>query len=179
LVSAILDVTIPFFVQWANSLFADGATVALLPAVFFNPLIVSDKVTATIAAPALQKAFSQLKGPVILHHGGSSMMRALPYCKGLPNVMGYVLDQTDDISQARACLGDAPTLFTGIAGSTVDQYTSNEIQALYLNLLRAAKDDPRVGIATTAADVPYCAESETIQAILRTVKGFAEGCYDG
>ena len=174
LVSAVLDLTIPFFVRWANSLFADGAMVALLPMVFFNPLIVSDKVTASIAVPAMQKAFSQLKGPVILHHGGSPVMRALPYCSEIPNVMGYVLDQRDDICKARECVGEKPTLFSGMAGAMLDQYTPEEVRAFHTNLLHAVADDSRFAIATTTADIPFCTPSETIHAVLGAVKTFAE-----
>ena len=109
-VKRMLDITVPFFVKRANSLLAEGADCLVMPATFFSSKVITRQIAESLTVPVLHKAFAEVKGPIVLHHGGSPIVPFMDICSSLPNVIGYVVDNTDDMSEAREKIGDGPTI---------------------------------------------------------------------
>lgn len=152
---AVLDLTTPFFVEWANALLADGADFLALPVAFANPAIVTEDMLRSSILPVLEKAFAQVRGPIVFHHGGAPIGSFLPLLKNLPNVIGFALDARDDLAAARAVLGPGKLLLGNVDGPTLADFTPEQVRTRAQAALGAAGDDPCFVLATSSADVPW------------------------
>ncbi len=150
-----LDITIPFFVRRVNALLAAGAAFVVMPAAFANPSIVTRDLITGVALPALQTAFAQVAGPLVIHSGGAPLARFLDLFAGLPNVAAFVLNGKDDPALARQKVGPDVTLIGNIEGPALLYRTAAEIQADCVSLLTACRNDPRFILGSSAADIAY------------------------
>ncbi len=162
-----------YFARFANSLLEAGATAVALPSVFLNPSVVSVNIAKRLPIPAMREAFAQVRGPLILHHGGVPIAPFLPLYREMPNTIGFVLDPRDKFQQARALIGADLLLIGGVDGPALDGRAPDQAEAEAQAALRAMDGDARSILATAAADIPWSASEETIAAIPR-----AAGEYD-
>ena len=171
--AAILDMAQAHFVGMANALLADGANFIGLTTVFSNPTIMFPKMIATVILPALARAFQEVQGPIVFHHGGNPM---LPYLEGylaLPNVAAFAIDHRDSLVEARDILGPGRLLLGNLNGLTLSRLSMEKVLENVDHILDDRKDDPCFIFSTSAADVPLDTPPELIQAISGRIHAFA------
>jgi uroporphyrinogen decarboxylase len=165
-----LDKTIPFFIKRINTLFAAGATLAVLPMGVVNSSVITRQIAIEKAIPPLKEAFSQVNGPVIIHSAGTKIGPFIDLFTPLPNVTGFVVDARDDIKSARKTAGEKMILLGNIDGPGLNQFSPKQIATQCANLLTTFKEDPYFILGTTGPDIPIDTPIETIKAIVRSVK---------
>jgi uroporphyrinogen decarboxylase len=171
-VKRMLDVTVPFFVKRANTLLAEGADCLVMPATFFSPKVITRQIAENFTLPVLRQAFAEVKGPIVLHHGGSPVTPFLDICAGLPNVMGFVVDHSDDLSDARGKIGDDPTLMGGPDGPNLWKLSPEEIETQCKEILLDRQNDSKFVLASTGPDVAFDTPPENILAMKKSVESF-------
>jgi uroporphyrinogen decarboxylase len=161
-----------FFVNLANSLFADGATFIVLPCGFASPAVVTRETVALIIRPALADALAQLSGPTVIHHVGAPLLSHLDLLTGLPSVAGYALDSRDDIGRARQIVGPEPVIFGGPAGTSLSRMTTDQVVAACGAILKAAAGDQRFALYTPGPDIPLGSAPANISAIKKAAEAW-------
>ena len=173
-IERVLDLTLPFFVAWANALLADGADLLMLPVAFCNAGIVTRRIAEHIAVPALTRAFAAVKGPIVFHHGGGPLGPFLPFLKDLPNVVGFALGPADSLMDARLAVGPDKLLLGQIDGPSLDQQSPDDIEAECRRTLDDMAADPRFILATSAADIPLRTPPANVFAVTAAARGHHE-----
>ncbi|MBF0552554.1 MAG: uroporphyrinogen decarboxylase family protein, partial [Deltaproteobacteria bacterium] len=166
----VLEKSCRFFIDWGNALLADGAAFLALPDVFSNPTVMPRRVVRDLAMPALAASFGEIRGPIVIHHGGSRLAPFIRDYTGLPNVVGFVVDARDSLAEARQGLGVAPVLLGNIDGPTLHQASPEQLQARCARILADRAQDPHFILATSAADVAWDTSPELIQVVSRMVQ---------
>lgn len=174
LAQAILEMTSRFFGTWVAALFQDGATLVVSPAVFSNPAVITPELLSAIAKPCLDRAFAQVDGPLLLHHGGNLMGDFLSAYQDLPHVIGFGIDHRDDYALARKNAGPDKVIMTGLSGPTLDRRSPDEIEQAVARLLESTAGDSHMAFMTTGADIPLTTPPENIRAITRAVENMAQ-----
>jgi uroporphyrinogen decarboxylase len=170
-----LEITVPFFAKWGNSLLSDGAAALIVPALFANPRMITRELAETLVRPVFEAAFAQIQGPILIHHMSNPLAPFIDVFAGLPNVAGFIADPLDDLGQMRAAIGPQYVLFGGIDGPTLGMRSPAEITAACLEVLEDRRDDPRFILTTTAADIAYDTPAESIHAVREVAEEFARG----
>lgn len=158
------------FVKTVNSFFSAGVHFVALPAVFCNPMIVTSRIIEQIALPYMKAAFAEVKGPVILHHAGAPMNEFIESLLLLPNVIGFAVDQSDELSVSRNKMGNEKVLLGNIDGPTLNRKTPERIHRFCENILQDRKCDSNFVLASSGADIPLSTPEENIDAVIETVK---------
>lgn len=171
-VKRMLDVTVPFFVKRANSLLAEGADCLIMPATFFNSKVITRQIAESLAQPVLRQAFAEVKGPIVLHHVGSPLVPFLDLCADLPNIIGFVLDHSEDLSEARGKVGNDPTLMSGLDGPNIWKLSPEEIETQCKEILLDRVNDSKFILATSGPDVAFDTPPENILAMKKSVESF-------
>ena len=167
-----LDITIPFFIQYANALLNDGADALALPAAFLTPAVSNREIITEFAIPVLKEVFAEIKGPIILHHVGSPFLKFLDLFKGLPNVTAYALDHKDNLLLARETVDPGLTLLAGPDGPNIGKGTPREIENQCMTFLKDRKDDPHFILSTSGGDVGFNTPPDNIHAMRNAVAAF-------
>ena len=162
------------FVALASALLEAGAHYVFTPAVFTNPRFLTPKMVREHVISPLSKAFSQVPGPLVFHHGGSPLAVHLDMFKELPNIIGYVLDHRDSFAEARDIIGDVPVLLGNLSGPHLPGMTPEDAYESTRKILADRAADPRFIFSTCGPDVPLSTSPETIQAVGRAVREFTE-----
>ena len=170
LAQEVLSVTTRHFVTLANALLAAGAAFVALPVEFTNPALVFPKMITEVLFPTLAKAFQQVKGPLVYHHGGNRIGSQLTQLSSLPNVAGFVIDHRDNLSEARQSLGPGPLLLGNLNGPTLLSRTTESALLQVESILKDRHNDPKFIFATTGADVPLATPPERIHAVFDAVR---------
>ncbi|MEQ8222703.1 MAG: uroporphyrinogen decarboxylase family protein, partial [Candidatus Eremiobacterota bacterium] len=165
----ILKKTGQFFIKWANALLGDGANFIVIPAVFSNPSTVTKKIIEELVMPVYRDVFKEIRGPVVLHHGGTTITPVMDYYIDLPNVAAFVIDNRDSFSEARIKTGSERLLLGNIDGATLNKREAGEIRDKCLKILEDRRNDRHFILATSGPDVPYDTPAENIQAIISSV----------
>ena len=168
----LLDMTASYFVKWANCLLDDGANFIAIPSVFCNPRIITPKIIEKIILPVYKKAFSQIKGPVVIHHGANKITPFLNYYQSLPNVVAFVLDPQDKFSVAREIVGREKLLMGNINELALSRITPEKIRISCEKILKERSNDPFFILATSGADIQYDTPEENILAIREAIENF-------
>lgn len=169
---SVMDMTTRFFIQWANALLSDGANLLVFPCNFSNPEIVTEKILKEIAIPVYQAAFLEIKGPLVIHHGGARIQPFLDHYNPLPNLAAFVLDSRDSFSEAREKVGPDRVLLGNIDGPTLLKKAPETIRAECLKLLSDRSDDRHFIMASSNADVAYDTPAANIHAMIQAAKDF-------
>lgn len=148
----------------------DGATILAFPGVFCNPTVVPPRVIWKMALPAMADACREIRGPVVMHHGGVRLAPFLEDYAELPNVAGFVVDARDSLSEAREKLGGMPLLLGNLDGPTLNEQTPDQLQAPCEGILADRAQDPHFILSTSGADVPWTTPPELIQVVCHTVQ---------
>lgn len=170
----VLDMTTEFFVNWANTLLSDGATVLVLPNLC-NAEVVTPKIVREIAVPVCQEAFKEVKGPLVIHSAGARAVPFLDYYASLPNVVGFVLDSRDSFSEAREKVGFSKVLFGNIDGPTLGKRDVEKVREDCEKVLADRSSDMHFVLSTCSADVAYDTPPQNIHAMLQAAESHAQG----
>ncbi|BDU68309.1 uroporphyrinogen decarboxylase [Geothrix oryzae] len=166
---ALLDRCTDFFVQLGTAMLQDGATALALTANLANRFMVPAEVVTGLSRPALERAFSQIPGPIIVHHGGCPLVPHLADFRGLPQVVGFLVDAGEDLAAARAILGPGPLLLGNLDGPGLADLSPEQVRGLCERALDAGSPDPQFILATSGADVPLETPPDCLQAITEAI----------
>jgi uroporphyrinogen decarboxylase len=169
------DLTIPYFVSRVNALLAEGASFVVLPAVFNNPSIVTREIARDVTIPVLREAFSQVKGPLVIHSGGARLAPFIDLFAGLPKVAAFVLNARESLAEAREKIGPEMTLIGNIEGPTLFKRTAEDIRRECMEVLQDRRDDPHFILGSSGGDIAFDTPIENILAWRRAVEEVAEG----
>jgi len=170
--AAILEKTHRHFVALANALLTDGANFIGLTTVCSNPRILFPQLITTVILPALDRAFRQVNGPVVFHHGGNPMLANLEDYLPLANVAAFAVDHRDSLAEARKILGPNRLLLGNLHGLTLPRLSAEQVLARVDHILDDRKNDPCFIFSTTAADVPIDTPPDLLQAIAGKIRTF-------
>ncbi len=170
-----LQITTPFFVRLCNALFADGADVIAMPMAFFTRDITSSHLVEHIALPALRNALSQVSGPVVFHHTGSTFFDYLEELDTLPAAAGLTMDEKDALRAARGRIRKETLLFGGLDGPSLHTLTPQDIGKRCRDQLLRMRNDPRYILFATGTDVELSTPLENLAALRRAVEDDASG----
>lgn len=170
--SMIMEVMHRYFVDFVNELFALGAHFVALPAVLTNPQLLQPSIIRKRIIPALERSFSEVKGPLVFHHGGMPVAKILRDFVHLPNIAGFAIDQRDSFADAREAIGPDRVLLGNLHGPTLSALNPESARARVAAILEDRKADDRFVFATAAADVPWNTPAETIHAVVDTIRSY-------
>lgn len=172
LANDILDKSSRHFIGLANACLLDGADFIATPVMFTNPSILYRKLINCMILPTLHRAFSEVKGPIVFHHGGNAIVPCLNDYLDLPNVAAFALDHRDSFSKAREIAGPGRVLLGNLNGPTISARPVEAVLAMTERILVDRKDDPCFIFATSAADVPWETPAETIRAVADKIRSW-------
>lgn len=170
-VKEIMEKTIAQFVRLGNEFMDRGATFLVVPVNFTTAMIITDKIFEMLL-PYLEKAFSQIKGPIVIHNGGSKLMPFIGKFAKLTNVIAFVLEPSESFSEARKIIGDKMVLLGNLDGPNFVKLTNEKAKEITLKILNDRKHDKHFIFATSNADIPYETPVETIQTVVDTIRNF-------
>jgi len=103
-VKEIMEKTVEQFVRLGNEFMVRGTTFLVVPVNFTTAMMITDRIFEMLL-PFLEKAFSQIKGPIVIHNGGSKLMPFIGRFAKLSNVVAFVLEPTESFNEARKING--------------------------------------------------------------------------
>ena len=168
----LMELTSGFFVRFANSLLAAGASCIITLANFSNPTIITRKIAEQTMIPVLRQNYAQLNGPIIFHHGGTVLLPFLDLYPQLPNLAGVVISPKDSFEEARQIVGENLTIFGNLSGPLLWKMSPKIIESRVMDILENRKDDRHFIFATSNADIPFDTPLENLKTIVRLVKNF-------
>lgn len=168
----IMEKCCDFFIRFGNALLEDGAKIIAFPGMFVNPEIIPSKKIADFILPFLKSAFSQIKGPIVFHHGGNRLEPYIGMFTELPNIVGFAMDSRDSLKEARKKTGDSYVLLGNIDGPTLSEQTPEQTQKLCMDILNSRENDKKFILASSAADIPWNTPEENIMAICDCVRNY-------
>jgi uroporphyrinogen decarboxylase len=174
-VKQMYDITVPLFIDYANTLLAEGADILAMPMAFTTPRILTRYLVENQIVPVLREAFAEIKGPIYMNHTGTTYNPFLDLLADLPNVQGFVTDERDDLQESRQKIGPNKVLFSGPSGPGIDSYTPEEICNKVTAVLQDRVDDPHFILTLTGADVPFNTPLENLTAVSDANKAFYGG----
>lgn len=170
-VKEIMEKTIDQFVRLGNEFIERGATFLVVPVNFTTAMIITDKIFEMLL-PYLERAFSQIKGPIVIHNGGSKLMPFIGRFAKLTNVIAFVLEPSESFSEARQIIGDKMVLMGNFDGPNFVKLSTEKAKEITLKILNDRKNDKHFIFATSNADIPYETPIETIQTVVDTIRNF-------
>lgn len=168
----VMGKVIPFYVRLVNGFFAAGATFVVMPCGFASPTMVTREIVTAFTRPILAQVLAQLRGPVVLHNVGAPLLAHLNLLTGLPSVAGFVMDQRDDLVQARRVVGPDIVLFGGLDCSNISRMTAAEVEERCRVILEERRQDPRFVLGTSGPDVVWNTPPENIHSMLKAAESF-------
>jgi uroporphyrinogen decarboxylase len=170
-VERIMQKTVDHFVRLGNEFLANGTTFLIVPVNFTNPMMITEKIFSRLL-PYLQEAFSQIKGPIVIHNGGCKIMDFIDrFCK-LPNVIALVLEPSENFDEARSIIGEKTVLMGNFDGPNFAKLTNEKAIENTLKILGDRKYDKHFIFATSNADIPYETPVERIKTVVETIRNF-------
>ncbi len=170
-VDQLLQKTVAHFVKFGNEFFARGTTFLVVPVNFTNPMMITDKIFDRLL-PYLENAFSQIKGPIVIHNGGCKTIPFIDRYAKLPNVVALVLEPSESFDEARRIIGDEKVLMGNFDGPNFANLTNEKARDKTLKILNNRKEDKHYIFATSNADIPYDTPVETIKTVVETIRNF-------
>jgi uroporphyrinogen decarboxylase len=170
-VEIILEKTVAHFVKFGNELLARGASFLIVPVNFTNPMMITERMFSQLI-PHLQKAFSQIKGPIIIHNGGCKILPFIDRFVKLPNVIALVLEPSESFEKARQIIGDKIVLMGNLDGPNLINLTEEKASDVTMKILNNRINDKYFIFASSNADIPYNTPVETIKAVVDTIRNF-------
>jgi uroporphyrinogen decarboxylase len=170
----VMDKVMPFYIRLVNGFFAAGVTFVVMPTGFASATIVTREIATTFTRPLLAQVLTQLRGPVVLHNVGAPMLPHLDLLTGLPSVVGFIVDQRDDLAQARQVIGPDRVLFGGLDCANVGQMTATEVEARCRAILEERQQDARFVLGTSGPDVVWHTPPENIHAMRKAAEDYGK-----
>ncbi|GAB6094838.1 uroporphyrinogen decarboxylase family protein [Desulfatiferula olefinivorans] len=166
----ILEKTGRHFVSLANTLIDHGADFIAIPVMFTHPSLLYPKMIEDIILPALRQCMTEVRGPIVFHHGGNPIVPMLQSYLDLPQVGAFAVDHRDSLDKARSILGPHRLLLGNLNGPALNRMPMKTVRERVTDILTDRKDDPCFVFATSAADVPMDTPPETLTAIAETIR---------
>ena len=170
-VEKMMKKTVDHFVSLGNEFIARGATFLVIPVNFNTPMIITEHIFKKLL-PYLEDAFSQIKGPIVIHNGGAKLMPFIDRFAKLPNVIAFVLEPTESFDEARRIIGEKLVLMGNFDGPNFINLTIEKARDVTLKILNNRKDDKHFIFATSNADIPYDTPEETIREVVDVIRDF-------
>jgi uroporphyrinogen decarboxylase len=170
-VEKLMKKTVEHFVRLGNVLIERGATFLVVPVNFITAMIITPKIFNSLL-PYLEDSFRQIKGPIVIHNGGSKLLPYMEYYAMLPNVIAILIEQTESFDETRKIVGDKMVLMGNIDGPNIIKLTKERAVEKTLKILNNRKNDKHFIFASSNADIPYDTPVETIQAVVDTIRNF-------
>jgi len=170
-VDKMMTKTVDHFVRLGNEFIERGATFLIVPVNFTTPMIITEKIFRNLL-PYLEYAFSQIKGPIVIHNGGSKLIPFIDRFAMLPNVIAFILEPTESFDDARRIIGDEMVLMGNFDGPNIVNLSSDKARDVTLKILNNRINDKHFIFATSNADIPYDTPVETIQTVVDTIRSF-------
>lgn len=167
-----MEKVIPFYVRLVNGFFSAGASFVAMPGAFASPTIVTREMVTAFTRPILEQVLAQLEGPVLLHNAGAPILPHLDLLRGLPSVVGVMVDQRDDLAQSRQVVGPDKVLFGGLDCAHVGEMTASEVEERCRAILEDRRQDPRFVLSTSGPDVVWHTPPENIHAMRKAAESF-------
>lgn len=168
----VMETVAPFYVRLVNGFFASGTAFVAMPCGMASPSVVTREIVTTFTRPILAEVLAQLRGPVILHNVGARLLPHLDLLTGLPSVVGFILDERDDLGRARQVVGAEPVLFGGLDCVHLAEMTGAEVASGCHAVLQDRRQDRRFVLGTSGPDVPWSTPPENIHAMRKAVESF-------
>jgi uroporphyrinogen decarboxylase len=172
--STVFDLAVDFFVVWANALLAAGADFVGVPVAFGSPNLVTRLQAEEVMLPVLRRAFAQVKGPIVFHHAGGPIGPFLPVYADLPGVAGFLVDQHDNLADARRAIGPGKILLGQLDAPKLVATSPAEVFAQATRILRERADDPMFFLSTSGPDVPWQTAPANLLAIREALEQVGE-----
>lgn len=172
-VAEIMEKTLEHFVRLGNEFLACGTTFLVVPVNFTNPMMITEKIFQQLQ-PYLERAFSRIKGPIVIHNGGCKIMPFIDRFAKLPNVVALVLEPSESFEQARQIIGRQMVLMGNLDGPNLVNLSPEKAKDLSLRILNNRKKDKHFIFATSNADIPYHTAQPTIKAVVETIRNFTK-----
>lgn len=170
--SELLSQCMKFSVRWANMLLDDGANIVVHVSTFGNAAVITPDIAQRIVLPVLNKVYTGINGPIILHHGGAKIKPLINIFNSIPNLTGVAVDKDDDLLECRGLIGDKKLLLGNIDGPSMVFKSPEEIEFLCTDKLEQMASDKHFILSTTSADVAYDTSIEQIKAMVHAVEKF-------
>lgn len=171
-----LDITIPFFLEWTKALKDDGVNMLALPSPFTSSYLITKEMLKRFVLPILNEVYSKVELPLVLHHTGSrSYEDYFDILKDVPNVAGYVIAPDSSRNVARKRLGNNRVILSGIDGANLDTYTPEQVREMTMRVLEERRDDPNFIFACTGPDITLDTPIESLVAIRKALNRFGNG----
>jgi uroporphyrinogen decarboxylase len=174
-VKQMYDIVVPLYVDYANTLLAEGADFLAMPMAFTTPRILTRHLVEKQIVPLLREVFAEIKGPLYLHHTGTTYNEFIDLLADLPNVQGFVTDERDDLQESRQKVGPEKVIMSGLNGPEIDNHTPEEIFDKVTAVLQDRAGDPHFIFTLSGPDVPFNTPLENITAISDAIKAFYGG----
>jgi uroporphyrinogen-III decarboxylase len=171
--------TQPFIFSWASALQKAGVTGLVIT----EPLATSEMLPRTMfesmILPRLHDCFSQMEGPLVLHHTGGSIGHVLDLLPGLPHLAGVSVGCRDDLVKARRSLGPDLLLLGNLDNILFAGPAVAEIRARSLECLRTAAPAGRFILCNSGGDIPWSCPQENLQAMIDATVDYAREAGGG
>jgi uroporphyrinogen decarboxylase len=174
-VKKMYDIVVPLFIDYANTLLAEGADLLAMPTAFTTPRILTRHLVETQIVPILREVFAEIRGPLYLHHTGTTYNEFIDLLADLPNVQGFVTDERDDLRESRRKIGREKVLMSGLNGPEVDNRTPQEIFDEVTTVLQNRADDRHFIFTLSGPDVPFHTPLENLTAVSEAIDAFYGG----
>jgi uroporphyrinogen-III decarboxylase len=142
---------------------------------FTTPRILTRHLVEKQIVPVLREVFAEIKGPLYMHHTGTTYNEFIDLLAGLPNVHGFITDERDDLQESRQKIGPTKVLFSGLNGPEIDNHTPEDIYARVTAVLQNRADDPHFIFTLSGPDVPFSTPLENLRTITDAIKAFYGG----
>lgn len=170
-VEKMMQKTIAHFVQLGNEFMNRGATFLVIPVNFTCPMIITENIFRKLI-PYLENAFSQIKGPIVIHNGGAKILPFIQHFAKLPNVIAFVLEPSESFDEARKLIGEKMVLMGNLDGPDLVNLTNEKAKEATLKILSNRLNDKHFIFASSNADIPYDTPVETIKTVVETIRSF-------
>ncbi|MBE9467453.1 MAG: DUF1638 domain-containing protein [Bacteroidetes bacterium] len=159
------------FIEYSNALFDIGVDAIAIPSAFCSPTMVTSKIIEEVILDPLTNALQKIKGSVIIHNGSATNLKFLHYYVNLPNVAGFVIDNRENMDEARQIVGNK-LLLGNMNIATIAEKTPEVVQRATSRILNRRKSDNHFVFCNAGPDVTYETPHENIIAICNTVNNF-------
>lgn len=170
-VEKLMKKTVEHFVRLGNEFIERGATFLVVPVNFTTAMIITQKIFDQLL-PYLNDAFSRIKGPIVIHNGGSKLLPFIDQYIKLPNVVALIPDPKESFDEARKIVGDKIVLMGNIDGPNMINLSQEKAIEITLKILNDRVNDKHFIFASSNADIPYDTPIETIKSVVETIRGF-------
>lgn len=166
----LIEILTGYFVEWANIQLQEGADFVVVPVIFSNPDFLTQDLIQKETLQYYKTAFSQINGPIVLHHGGAKMNNFISYFADLPNVAAFVIDYKDGFPEARKEIGERPVLIGNLDGPNLWRFDPDQMKKVCLHKKEQMTGAGKIILGTSNADVAYDTPLETLQALYTFVE---------